>query len=308
MVGQSEHGTFPKKTHTACADGISADRALPRAPARIRPVKLIYIGGYGHSGSTLLEGLLAGCSQVLACGEIASAAKFGMRKGSCTCRARTSNCAVWGPLKANLGRRAPYSHYDLVMALLQQAAGYALLTDSSKTAWRSAFAPFRLRWMLQNNFALVHIVRNPEAVCWSMVKKARRKGNDPRLLRLCIFTTFGWAVANLACEVFGRLHPKLYWRVRYENLVQSPEDEVRQLLRALLPEKGGAVNFTFPSQATNRHQLYGNRMRSAMMSFSEVKADRAWETEMPRRYRVLVGILAWPFYRRRSPRPLARPR
>lgn len=43
-------------------------------------VKLLYIGGYGHSGSTLLEGLLSTCPQVLACGEIASAARNGMKK------------------------------------------------------------------------------------------------------------------------------------------------------------------------------------------------------------------------------------
>ena len=34
--------------------------------------KLVYIGGYGHSGSTLLEYLLAASAEVIACGEVAS--------------------------------------------------------------------------------------------------------------------------------------------------------------------------------------------------------------------------------------------
>ena len=47
--------------------------------------KLVYIGGYGHSGSTLLEYLLAASPEVIACGEVASVLREGGRKAKCTC-------------------------------------------------------------------------------------------------------------------------------------------------------------------------------------------------------------------------------
>jgi hypothetical protein len=46
--------------------------------------RLVYIGGYGHSGSTLLEYLLAASPKVVACGEVASVLRERGRKGECT--------------------------------------------------------------------------------------------------------------------------------------------------------------------------------------------------------------------------------
>ena len=42
--------------------------------------KLVYIGGYGHSGSTLLEYLLAASPETVACGEVASVLRDRDRK------------------------------------------------------------------------------------------------------------------------------------------------------------------------------------------------------------------------------------
>ena len=58
--------------------------------------KLVYIGGYGHSGSTLLEYLLAASPEVIACGEVASVLRERGRKAKCTCRRDIKDCPVWG--------------------------------------------------------------------------------------------------------------------------------------------------------------------------------------------------------------------
>jgi hypothetical protein len=55
-------------------------RRYPQArglSSRIVVTKLVYIGGYGHSGSTLLEYLLAASPKVIACGEVASVLREG---------------------------------------------------------------------------------------------------------------------------------------------------------------------------------------------------------------------------------------
>jgi hypothetical protein len=181
------------------------------------------------------------------------------------------------------------------MALLERAAdGYAAMVDSSKTAWHSGMAPFWLRAKLRENFLLVHLVRDPRAVCWSVLRKAERQGKQGSKAWRCVSSTLGWLVANFACKLFCWRYPSQYVRIRYEDLVRSPQDNVEAILTSIRPEDCQALLAASP--VSNRHQLYGNRMRSRVPSLDEIKEDRVWQAEMPRGYKVLVGALSWPLY------------
>jgi hypothetical protein len=256
--------------------------------------KLVYIGGYGHSGSTLLEYLLSANPLVLACGEVSSAAREQMRKKRCTCGKRTRNCEVWG--RFAVGNSATWRHQDLVLALLRHGGGsFSVLTDSSKTAWGAATVPFALRRKLGRDFALLHIVREPKAVCWSALKKAERQAVHRHHLLRCTIAALGWSAANLACQLFGWRYPDQYRLIRYESLVRSPRDQLSSI--------GDFLGFQgdWPAGlgvAKNRHQLYGNRMRSRPPAWDEIVEERSWQKEMPRRYRKLVDALTWPLRRR----------
>src|SRR5262245_14019467 len=138
--------------------------------------KIIYIGGYGHSGSTMLEYLLAGSPAVLACGEIVTCIRQQARKRrTCTCGESVTNCRVWTFFYLSADT-ITWSHARLVKALLQRFGGqYGAIIDSSKTAWGSLGLPFQLERGYKSNFTLVHLVREPAAVCWSVLKvKSRR--------------------------------------------------------------------------------------------------------------------------------------
>jgi hypothetical protein len=106
--------------------------------------RLVYIGGFGQSGSTLLESLLTANPQVVACGEIANG--FEGRTGrelKCSCGKLAKDCPVWSAFAR--GSNASLNHDALVLTLLEHVKGkYAILCDSSKTAWGSITAPFRL--------------------------------------------------------------------------------------------------------------------------------------------------------------------
>jgi hypothetical protein len=256
--------------------------------------KLVYIGGYGHSGSTLVEYLMTASPQVIACGEVASASREGVQKERCTCGELTKDCPIWSSFVAIPPRSRGWRHRDLTIAVLELVGDkYAVLVDSSKTAWHSAAVPFALRRRLGDDFQLVHIVRDPRAVSWSALKKAERRGetrsNGP--LR-CIFTTLGWWTANLACELFGRMYPRQYVRLSYEELVRAPRDAMSTFFEMLLPQ--GGYDFETLGMGGNRHQLYGNRMRSRRLLPNEIKEDRAWRTDMPAAHRRLVEALSWP--------------
>ncbi len=255
--------------------------------------KLVYIGGYGHSGSTLLEYLLAADPQVLACGEVASAVRQRGRKEKCTCGRAARDCPVWGPLQASPDALDGRTHEALALALLEQARdGYAVMIDSSKTPWRQSLTPFRLRRDLGDRFLLLHIVRDPRGVCWSAVKKAGRQGTRPLVALRSTGAALGWAIANTACEVFGQRYPDQYLRLRYENLATNPALVMQEVLQKLLP--GGRWRSEGIGAGDNRHQLYGNRLRARSLSLADIKVDDAWRRDMPGASRALVAALTAP--------------
>jgi hypothetical protein len=88
------------------------------------------------------------------------------------------------------------------------------------------------------------------------------------------------------------LYPNQYTRLRYEDLVRSPQEQVICLFKAIMPSL--SCNLDDLGIADNRHQLFGNRVRSRMPALTEIKEDRAWKTEIPRRYRWLTDVLTWP--------------
>ncbi|MGE3528403.1 MAG: sulfotransferase [Methyloceanibacter sp.] len=265
--------------------------------------RLVYIGGFGQSGSTLFESLLTASPAVVACGEIANG--FEGRTGrelKCTCGKLAKDCPIWGVFAR--GSNASLNHEALVLALLEHVDGkYAILVDSSKTAWGSITAPFRLRRALGPRFFLLHQVRNPRAVCWSTIRlpliKTRRKKQPTPIERAlaqpvprCLRTAAGWWIANLACEIFGWLYPRQYLRLSYEDIAAAPREALRRLFASVAPDL--SVEFAEPEETGNRHQIYGNRMRRKRLRFADVRLDDGWKTEMAPSYRRLAGALSWP--------------
>jgi len=253
--------------------------------------KLIYIGGYGHSGSTLLEYLFTGCTELVACGEVASVIRDRLKKKQCTCGRRSEACPIWGQVLSSDASLSEKTHEALTLALLARAEKrYDLMVDSTKTASDHVLAPFRLRRALGEDFLLVHLTRDPRAVAWSAIKKTERRNMTVNRPLYCARVALAWSAANLACELFGLLHPKQYLRLRYEDLVAEPRETSDQILQRMLP--GAKWHPETLGVTDNRHQLYGNRMRGRPLALGDVKQDCAWETEMPASYRRLVSPLS----------------
>ena len=201
--------------------------------------KLVYIGGYGHSGSTLLEYLMTGCPEVIACGEVVNARLEQTSARTCSCNRLSDDCPVWRFISDPALPVGSWSHEDLDMKLLEQVGSdYDVVVDSSKTAWRASATPFKLRRRLERDFHLVHVVRDPRAVCWSLLKREKRVGRQSNDTLLCAETTLGWNFANLACELFRWRHPEQYCRIRYEDLVRDPRATITALMRRVLPGHG----------------------------------------------------------------------
>jgi hypothetical protein len=264
----------------------------PSSALTAEVTKLIYIGGYGRSGSTLLEYLLSANPTVAACGEVSSALGRLHRKEKCTC-GQLRNCPVWGSFRENASKLQGWTHRELTLALLGQlSTEYAVMVDSSKTTWGSTTAPFGFRRALGEDFRLVHIIRDPRAVYWSALKKAISEDKVRGSRSLHWSTLFGWWTANLACELFGWMYPDQYVRLRYEDLARSPRDVINGLLSCI--SVNGECSFESLGTGRNRHQFRGNRMRSRPLSLESIKEDVTWQANMPAPTRRLAFLLSWP--------------
>lgn len=72
------------------------------------------------------------------------------------------DCPIWGSFQHDSGKLKGWSHERLALALLDHVArDYAVMVDSSKTAWTSLLMPFRLA------------ARSAIISCWSILCATR---------------------------------------------------------------------------------------------------------------------------------------
>ena len=256
--------------------------------------RLVYVGGYGRSGSTLLEYLLTASADVVACGEVVLAAK---RKDipRCSCGQTRETCGFWNRLLTPERPPGSWTHEDLMLALLDDCRDrFAVVVDSSKTARGSFLTPFAFRRRLGDDFQLIHLVREPHGVCWSRRSGKRLSDveNSPRRFVRYVRTMAGWLAANMACEAFGRRYPDQYTKVRYEDLAGAPEETVGAIFEKL--QLGPAPRLDNLNATGNRHQLFGNRVRLHAPVPSEIRHDARWQREMAAPDRMLISALSWP--------------
>jgi hypothetical protein len=254
--------------------------------------QLIYIGGYGRSGSTLLERLLTADANVVACGEVGRHLQRLKSAKTCSCGRRMKLCPVWSPFRHKRDSLKDWDHRRLALAMLNHLSpNFSVMVDSSKTAWGSALMPFRSRRDLGDDFLLVHLVRDPRGVCWSTIRTLRRRKKGGRELGRCLRTIFGWMFANLACEAFGLIHPNHYLWLRYEDMVGAPQNVLAPVFGKVALKPSSLESL---AKYDNRHQLHGNRMRFKAVSLADLKEDIAWKSKMPLAYRRLTLLLSWP--------------
>jgi hypothetical protein len=155
--------------------------------------------------------------------------------------------------------------------------------------------PFRLRRKLGRDFLLIHLVRDPRAVCWSTLRTKNRHSEPGSELGRYFRTAFGWLGANLACEAFRLLHPDQYLRVRYEDIVRAPQMTLPSIFEAASLQP---LRLDHAAASDNRHQLHGNRVRHEPLQLATLKEDVAWKARMPRFFRWFTVVLTAPFFLR----------
>jgi hypothetical protein len=129
-----------------------------------------------------------------------------------------------------------------------------------------ACRPFLLRWGLGCDVRVVHLSRSLGAVQSSILSKGsnwaaegKSEARTPSRLR----ATVGWCSGNVIAVLFGALASRSrYVRVRYEDLVESPERVIEAIGRVLPVPVAPILEIVAEDRAMSPgHRVGGNRLR-----------------------------------------------
>lgn len=303
------------------------DRTTPAGDPTV-----LYIGGWGRSGSTLLECVLAQLDGTVALGEVVHLWERGLgRDERCACGEPFSGCAFWTEVgevafggwenvdldrlrhladAVDRQRHIPRSarrrpspefaslaseyagHFRAVHRAAARVSGARVVVDSSKEI------PTALALSHRDDVDLrvLHVVRDARGVAYSWSKTVARPEADgeamPRFSPVRS-TTF-WLSGNLT--VAGLRHRGVpVARLRYEDLVADAAGSVERVWAELgLPGRAD-VPMTAPDAIDLRptHSVAGNPMRFRTGP-TTLRRDDAWRTALDPRDRRVVTAMAWP--------------
>jgi hypothetical protein len=309
------------------------DATQPGASA----VRVLYIGGTGRTGSTLLEKLLGQVEGVFACGEMAYL-WHGLRIGSrCSCGAPLRECVLWteifdrafggmtpelademhtcrqsfrsvhlplmlipGATRRLTALLGPYpERIGRLYRAISEVTGASLLVDSSKEPHYSSI--LRGRHELDVRFA--HLVRDPRAVAFSWGRSRREpalEGDAMMERRGPAVSAAFYDVSNLAAEALWRRNGWCYVRIRYEDLVTDPTGSGRMLSALTEIDLEPGLRRILDGEGAvvqATNSVWGNPNRFETGRI-ELRPDDAWKRSMARRARWTSTALTAPFIRR----------
>jgi Sulfotransferase family len=297
--------------------------------------EIIFVGGAGRSGTTLLARLIGQVPGYVAVGEAREI--WRERRGQnrlCGCGATFEACPFWervGDEAFGGWARVPREEVEAlaeelnwVTALrslrpgangdagisrrlanrltalyrgIAAAAGGATVVDTSKGP------PYgvALSFVKSVDFRSVHIVRDSRGIAYSWCKEVADPGSARGMLRmhkLAAVSSVRWDLHNSVMEMLGRRVPST--RVSYEDFI----DEVRPTLSRVLgeleePPAPTALAFVHDSTATlgTDHTVAGNPNRHTKGEVP-LRIDSAWRSELPAPVRAQVTAMTWPMLMR----------
>jgi sulfotransferase family protein len=294
-------------------------------PQEDRPLRVLYVIGTARSGSTVLNTLLGSHHDVIGAGELGYLSEHGHAfREVCSCGVPATSCEFWSRVYAEwlrIGGPRSLEHYvalqrrfeqgrfrpvDPVPPIQKQTAAYvkyaalaahlleairrvsgkSIIVDSSKTPWRALV----LASLPGIDVRVLHLVRHPAGVVWSMKKAAKGKETD-QSPRSVVRSSLYWLILNLQARLVRRRLPASHSiRLRYEDLVRQPSETMNRigaLLDCDLAEIGRRA--VLGESFRVEHTIAGNRLR--MQGKVRLRMDSDWHDQLSLLDQSLCGAL-----------------
>jgi len=296
-------------------------------------IKVLYIGGFGRSGTTVLDNVLGQLDGFFSAGELRLVWDAGMLDDRlCGCGAPLPECAVWRPVLGGLhgtGNSAERSsrsrltrypdrvgHWGRIWSgarveppaemaqgirrIYEQVAestGCRVIIDSSKVPTYGAL----IDSMDGIDVYMLHVVRDPRGVAYSWQKQMRHPGRDrsiPMRRHGALRTAVAWSIWNWTLERYWRGRADRYRRLRYEDFMSDAPGEARGIVD-WLSEGWNAAPFVDANRVRlgENHTVWGNPSRFKR-GIVELSLDDEWRRSLTRGPRTLIGCITRPLLRR----------
>lgn len=314
------------------ADAVVINRDAPSAPAARNPdrPKVLYIGGQGRSGSTILGRLLGELDGFVHVGELGLIWSQVQERRLCGCGIAFTQCPFWGEvleeaygglkqahfheirrvkrdleshraipkligLRHWVGRTERFRRYiaslNALYAAIAKVSGARVLIDGSK-------APL-FNYVLDSasiDLYSLHLVRDSRAVAHSNRRQKSEllaDGGSLSLGKLSHWrTAVEWNVHNTLMQMRRRAGDR-YLRIRYEDMALDPRSILAEIGRFVgEPEQEMGFLAADPISLSTQHNICGNpdRFRQTVT----ISTDSEWIDGMDPRQRRLVTALTWP--------------
>ncbi len=337
----------PAKAHLPPTDDVAAinvqaaestGRAShgPRSAGPGGRVTMLYVGGVGRSGSTLLNDLLGQHDDVVAVGELVHLFQRGLVENNlCGCGERFNQCEFWTEvgemvaggwdkvsgeelieLKESVDRnrfahallaprlfrsiRDPLkewgSFYESLIRSAVKVSGRRVLVDSTKQVSTGLL----LHRIPGVDLRVLHLVRDPRGVAYSWTKKKRKVevvDTDAMMNRYHPATmAWRWLSWNLVFAAFRLLRVPVL-KVHYEDLIENPVETLSDILTF-----GGLVPGELGfiehnrAQLESTHSVAGNPSRFDKGAVT-LTPDEEWRENLEPAHRRLVTAITSPLLR-----------
>ena len=255
-------------------------------------MRVIYIAGASHSGSTLLDMMLNAHPEILSVGEAFQLNRTKRSKSGkpevtkCSCGALgLGQCTFWSRVNERIMRIHGKSFADLnvndyrrsddkedansiLFRAISEVSGKEFVVDSSKM-------PRRLKHLMgldELNVYPIHLIRDPRGQIASVMRKGALM--RPIFHHEVVHAQTRWALKSAPHSI-----------VRYEDLVMAPERTLDRILEPL-GLRFDPRQLQWAEQV--RHSFAGNHAR--MQAKSELILDKKWKRILSPTQQFLIGV------------------
>jgi hypothetical protein len=243
----------------------------------MKPRKIIYILGLGHSGSTVLDLLLTTTGKAVGLGQVWNVLTEDAtqtRRRQCSCGAAAPDCEFWAPILERVkAEGVPYAdRYRIVLDNVDRLYGLGtVVIDSSKLV---SHLGTLVREVPNVQLTVVHNIKDVRSFTISMLDNSKRKSYRQELPELIFHR---WFRDNRRAHATAtRLMQKPPVRVTYEGLCLAA-DAVADHLQACLGDR--FIDPHAPLDSGQAHIISGNRLRlAAPGKLGRLTYDYRWLT------------------------------
>jgi len=285
-------------------------------------MKVIYIMGAGHIGSTILDIVLASHPSMESAGEISKFVRALCTpndKRKCACGAGLHECPFWLDVQRiwvdTIGTDDPtrmmylqgryetsysgwtrllwnsckpsseFTEYLCKTAALYNAVGQV---SGRRFVVDSSLTPRRAYALAMNpdiDLYLIHLVRDGRGVIWSLKKPNKRTLTKVYVPAPASRTTRYWISANLqSLWVFSNVSAEKRQMIRYEDFVTDPPMTLTKIGTLVKEDLSELISdMSLTNPRQARHTMGGNRVR--MQKDIRISPDFSWLDQLPQKDR-----------------------